>query len=129
MMKTTKRNIIKNDVKLSLKQILVELSSILPCEDYIWSILDFDGIGKTPNDETMPEFEKTVRNSITGYRLGWEKLSSFASTLIDTHDCLVVGAKSENDFVMNELNNDDFSRCEVVVDYHDSYLLTIMTKE
>jgi hypothetical protein len=99
---------------------LDELLAVIPENEWIWSIIEFYGIGEAPDDLSMDEFDELVRAKDSGFIMPWLKLKKFASSLDQTIDCLIVGAKSEKDILSAKLTRDDFTSCEIVLRAFDS---------
>jgi hypothetical protein len=102
---------------------LVQLNDFLCLvkdNEWVWSVMDFDGVGVPPNNLHMNDFENLARLNPEGFVMTWHDLRSFAGTLVQTYDCLVVGAKSIKDISGDKSEKDTFSRCEVVIEAFDS---------
>ncbi|MCZ4280650.1 hypothetical protein O4H49_07660 [Kiloniella laminariae] len=128
-MKVESRNIWQDGRKIKLHAVLEELSENFSCDSYLWSLLYFDGKGSPPANLSVPDLEDVVRSNPKGYLFSWAEVCDFAATLYDTNDCLIVAVKEEASLVKAELDKDDFSRCEIVIDYHDSTILTLLMKD
>src|SRR5690606_24628582 len=85
-----------------------------------WSIMEFDGIGKAPNDLCMDEFERSIRSASTGFKLSCEELLSFSEGLEQTFDCLIVAVMEGEKLNSVKLSKDDFSACKIVIRAFDS---------
>ena len=108
---------------------LVDLLSVIPDNNWHWSILDFCGVGVLPIGLSMEEFEEKIRSAPKGYYFSWEKLKMFADHLEQTWDCLIVAVESENDLVAEELKADNFDRCVIVLIAFDSTSWSVGTHE
>ena len=99
---------------------LIEFLNKVDSNNYNWAILDFVGIGKAPNDLSMDEFEDAIRANPTGYKIEWDELISFAQKLELTVECLIVAVEHDVTLIKNELANDDFSSCKIIIQAFDS---------
>jgi hypothetical protein len=100
---------------------LADLLAVMPENNLIWSLIDFYGVGVVPpRGLEMAEFEELVRATPGGLRHTWPALKQFADDLEQTYECLIVGVCSEEDIVPAQLEQDNFERCAVVIQAHDS---------
>ena len=76
------------------KILLADVLEAVPDNDWVWSILEFDGIGPTPNDTHPNEFNEWLRAHPTGFLLTRAELKTFASSLEDVHFFLGVAVTS-----------------------------------
>ncbi|MFF8510603.1 hypothetical protein ACF064_21195 [Streptomyces sp. NPDC015492] len=107
---------------------LADLLPLIPENDWVWSILEVDGVGVMPNGMGVQAFEGQVRASPTGYVLGWSELKAFAADLEQNHWLTVVAVGSQDDLVGDELDAEDFSRCLVVLEAFDSGSWTVAAR-
>lgn len=101
---------------------LEDLLAKVPANKWIWSILEFDGVGQMPADESVLAFENRVREQPLGVVMTWSEISSFAQALEYTIDCLVVSVVDIERLEVNKLLVDDFEQCEVAIRAFDSTL-------
>jgi len=99
---------------------LAEVLAVIPENDLVWSILEFNGMGGTPDNLSMDEFEELVRRKPGGLMMSWGELKKLSDGFCQTIDCIVVGAKTERDILNAHKAGDDFSSCEVVLSAFDS---------
>jgi hypothetical protein len=99
---------------------LVDLLAMVPANDWTWSILEFDGVGQMPANESVLEFQKKVREQPCGLILTWSEISRFAETVEYTIDCLIVAVSRIERLDVNKLLADDFQECEVAIRAIDS---------
>lgn len=88
---------------------LREFLVLVAGRDLIWSILEFDGVGVTPNGMDMNDFSDLVRSLPRGFILPWDDLLKFANSIHQTYDCLIAGARSQSDIDREALENGDCS--------------------
>lgn len=98
---------------------LAELLAVVPENDWVWSILEFNGVGEMPSDIPFMEFRKMLRELPVGLTLKWDELLKFARSLEYTIDCLIVGAVSIAKLNADELWADNFQGCEVALEAID----------
>ncbi|STR45883.1 hypothetical protein [Iodobacter fluviatilis] len=99
---------------------LSELLTVIPDNVYVWSVIDFYGIGEAPEEFSMEEFEKQTMIRHRGFIMNWLELKMFAENLIQTVDCLIVGANYEDNISSIKLMKNDYSSCEIVIQAFDS---------
>lgn len=104
---------------------LAEVLAVIPENNLVWSILEFDGIGEAPNNLTMDEFEQLVRKRPGGLVMSWSQLRDFSERISQTIDCVVVGARSDRDILSARRAGDYLSSCEVVLEMFDSTEWTV----
>jgi hypothetical protein len=117
MMKTEIKKMFREDGTLVQ---LIDFLKQLPENDWVWSFLEFDGIGIAPNNLSMNEFEELIRADATGFKMNWHELLQFAESIQQTINCLLVAVKEINDLQAAELDADNFSSCEIVIQAFDS---------
>lgn len=76
---------------------------MLPKNKLTWDVLKFYGVDNALNDFSMDEFEKFALSKCGGVSLVWFDLTSFARSLYQTYDCLIVAAKSQQDILGDKL--------------------------
>lgn len=99
---------------------LVDLLAKVPANTWAWSILEFDGVGRMPADDSVLEFQKRVRQQPLGLVLTWSEISGFAEAVEYTIDCLIVAASGIDRLEVNKLLADDFQGCEIAIRAIDS---------
>lgn len=109
---------------------LTELLAAMPANDWVWHILEFEGMGKAPNDLSMQAFEDLARLNPQGYVMTWAELQDFAKPLIQTIFCLIVAIKPSQTppSIRAKALENDFNGFEVVIDGFDSTDWTISTR-
>jgi hypothetical protein len=112
-----------NGVAVQLREVL----AVIPENDLVWSILEFNGMGEAPNSLSMDEFEELIRKKPTGFMMSWGELTKLSGGFYQTIDCIVVGAKAERDILNARMAGDNFSSCEVVLSAFDSTEWSVWT--
>ncbi|WP_281630328.1 hypothetical protein [Vibrio sp. St2] len=99
---------------------LSEILSNIPYNDFVWSIIEFSGIGVAPDDLSMDDFEELIHGKSCGLIISWDNLKSLSEDFYQTFDCLIVGAKdikNIQDFIEDESR---INSCEVLLSVFDS---------
>ena len=99
---------------------LVDLLAKVPANAWAWSILEFDGVGQMPADDSVLEFQKRVRQQPLSLVLTWNEILRFAEAVEYTIDCLVIAALDTDLLEVNKLLADDFQGCEIAIRAIDS---------
>ena len=99
---------------------LADLLASVPDNDWVWSILDFDGIGNVPAGLDFAEFRAEVLASPEGYLMSWDELKEFAAGLRQCFDLLLVAAEGRGSLSAERFAVDDFGGCLVVLAAIDS---------
>jgi hypothetical protein len=99
---------------------LVDLLAKVPANKWVWTILEFDGVGQMLGNGSLPEFQKRVRQQPLGLLLTWSEILKFAGTIEYTIDCLIVAVSSADRLDANKLLADDFQKCETAIRGIDS---------
>jgi hypothetical protein len=99
---------------------LAELLALVPDNDWVWSVLDFDGIGAVPDGLGFEEFGRLVLTSPVGYPLSWEHVRAFAAGLDQCWDLLLVAVEDRAHLSPERLAASDFGGCLVVFEAIDS---------
>ena len=99
---------------------LTDLLAKVPVNDWAWSILEFDGVGQMPANDSVPEFQKRVRQQPLGLVLTWSEITRFAEAIEYTIDCLVVAVSRIDRLEVVKLFADDFENCEIAFRAIDS---------
>lgn len=108
---------------------LAELLAVIPENELVWSVLDFYGIGEAPDNFSMDEFEQVVRKKPGGFMMSWPELKKFADRLDQSIDCVIVGARSEQDVLKTNFAENDFVSCEIVLSVFDSTEWSVWARE
>jgi hypothetical protein len=99
---------------------LADLLSKVPMNNWVWSIIEFDGVGQMPFNDSVLEFQNRLREQPHGLVLTWSEISRFAEAIEYTIDCLVVAVSSVERLEVNKLLADDFQGCEIALRAIDS---------
>lgn len=99
---------------------LVDLLAKVPANEWVWSIIEFDGVGQMPANESVLEFQKRVRQQSLGLVLTWSEILKFAEAVEYTIDCLIVAVSRIERLEVNKLLADDFQECEIAIRAIDS---------
>lgn len=107
---------LKNGGSVTLQAVLARL----PKNDFLWRILDFDGVGTAPNGMTMEAFEAVIRTPPDGYRATWDELVALSTGVEQTWDCLIVGSPPDIPIEADTVEATGFPGCEFVIEAFDS---------
>lgn len=99
---------------------LAELLAQIPDNDWTWKIIEFDGVGQMPNNESLLEFQKKLRVQPLGIEVSWDELTQFAKNIYYTIDCLIVAVIRGKRCDLSKVIADEFAGCEVAVRAIDS---------
>lgn len=100
----------------SLTQILqiVEKWGDVETSELVWSVLQFEGVGSSPEGMTMEQFEAHLKANAIGYVMSWDELLRFAALVQKTFSCTIVGAESVFELTAARLCN-ELPRCAAVL--------------
>lgn len=99
---------------------LDHLVSLVPANDWVWSVLDFDGIGHGPSSLGYADFREAVSSSQQGYVMSWRQVQEFAAGVQQCFDLLLVAARDRSLLDPERFAASDFSGCPVVLAASDS---------
>ncbi|MFE1377950.1 hypothetical protein ACFW6S_03180 [Streptomyces sp. NPDC058740] len=99
---------------------LAELLALVPDNDWVWSILDFDGIGGVPDGFEFQEFRSAVHASPAGHVMSWNQVRRFAAGVGQFFDLLLVAVEDRGRLSPERLAVDDFGACLLVLEAVDS---------
>ena len=108
---------------------LADVLAVIPENELVWSILEFNGMGEAPGNLSMDDFEEQVRRKPGGLMMSWSALKEISVGFHQTIDCIVVGAKTEQDILNAQMAGDDFSSCEIVLNAFDSTEWSVWTRD
>jgi hypothetical protein len=91
---------------------LVDLLAQVPANDWVWSVLEFDGVGQMPSGQSLSEFQERLLEQHRGLIQTWNEIWKFAEALDYTIDCLVVAVSRVEQLEVDQLMEDDFQQCE-----------------
>jgi hypothetical protein len=99
---------------------LESLLSLVGDNDWVWSVLDFDGIGAGPSGLSYEEFRDRVHSLPQGYVMSWPQVREFATGVQQCFDLLLVAASDRRSLDPERFAVDDFSECLIVFTASDS---------
>lgn len=104
---------------------LIDVLKKVPSNDWLWSVLEYDGIGLVPYLGGVESFERDVASRETGYHFSWNGLCEFSEGLAQTIECSVVAVADEG--LLKGIRQDwDYSaRCKLAIEAFDSTEWTI----
>ncbi|NWB97640.1 hypothetical protein HX882_17215 [Pseudomonas gingeri] len=70
--------------------LLKDLLEVIPDNDWVWSVLEFQGVGCAPNGLSMDDYEDFLLSQEKGDIMTWGQLIEFAQPMEQTFNCLVV---------------------------------------
>ena len=108
---------------------LAEVLAVLPDNNLMWSILEFNGMGEAPDNLSMDEFEEMISRRSGGLMMSWNDLKQIAVRFQQTIDCIIVGAESAQNILNTHKESDDFSSCEVVLTVFDSTAWSVWARD
>ncbi|WP_043828275.1 MULTISPECIES: hypothetical protein [unclassified Amycolatopsis] len=98
---------------------LRDIVPLIPDNDWCWWVLEVEALGLADSviEELFGECASSqpVRPGIT-----WPDVVRLAAAIRQSIDMLLVATRSEEDYVKEELDRDDFSRCLVMFRIFDS---------
>ncbi|WP_052451349.1 hypothetical protein [Pseudomonas batumici] len=74
--------------------LLKDLLEIIPDNDWVWSVLEFQGVGCAPDGLSMDEYEDFLFSQERGDIMTWGQLLEFAQLMEQTFNCLVVAVNT-----------------------------------
>ncbi|AUZ46833.1 hypothetical protein [Pseudomonas orientalis] len=106
----------KNGSRIELQNLLEKV----PANDWVWLIIEFDGVANLPNDESIDGFQNRIRCLPKGLVKTWEDILSFSRCVDYTIDCLIVAVSCMEQVGVEKLLGDDFQNCLVFIRAIDS---------
>lgn len=64
-----------------------------------WRLIEFWGVGQAPMGQTMPDFERAVQDSESGYPLSFVELCQFSSKMKDLDTIRLLGSKNGREVI------------------------------
>ncbi|POM10654.1 hypothetical protein CUU62_23600 [Pseudomonas sp. WP001] len=101
----------------------IELQDLLrkvPVNDWIWLIIEFDGVANLPNDESIDGFQNRIRYLPKGLVQTWEDILRFSQCIDYVVDCLIVAVSCIEEVDVERLLNDEFQDCVIFIRAIDS---------
>ncbi|WP_203721346.1 hypothetical protein [Streptomyces coelicoflavus] len=99
---------------------LADVLALISENDWVWSILDFDGVGRVPGGLEYHEFRDKLLATREGYVMSWSQLQSFAGGIRQCFDLLAVAVKERDDLSPDRFAVDDFGGCLMTLSAIDS---------
>ncbi|KRP67974.1 hypothetical protein [Pseudomonas orientalis] len=106
----------KNGSRIELQDLLEKV----PDNDWVWLIIEFDGVANLPNDESIDEFQNRIRYLPKGLVQTWENILRFSRCIDYTVDCLIVAVSCVEQVDVERLLNDEFQDCVIFIRAIDS---------
>lgn len=104
---------------------LENLLAQIPDNNWVWSVLEFDGIGQGVAGLGYAEFRQKVGSSPQGYIMSWAQVRDFAASVRQCFDLLLVAAKDRRLLDPERLDAGDFAGCPLVLTASDSTWWTV----
>ena len=117
------------DFRMHQPKGLVTLGDIvrrLPENDWIWYVLDYQGIGVAPNGMSMPDFEELARTE--GYSFDWSSFRRFADQAEQSWWSLIVALDQGDTRSAKEIVASDCNGAHLVIEAFDSSTWTIRSR-
>lgn len=108
---------------------LADFLSAIPENGWIWSVVDFEGVGVAPDDLEMVDFENQAKSKPEGFVMTWHELKGFSDSLIQTYHCMVVAADAVADISGDRSEKASFSRCHLIIEAFDSSEWSIWSRD
>ncbi|MGA8135229.1 MULTISPECIES: hypothetical protein [Pseudomonas] len=74
--------------------LLSDLLAVIPDNDWVWSVLEFQGVGCAPDGLSMDEYEAFLLSQERGDIMTWGQLLEFSQSMEQTFNCLVVAVNT-----------------------------------
>ncbi|MGV9887274.1 hypothetical protein [Streptomyces sp. NPDC003395] len=104
---------------------LDDLLALVPENNWVWSVLDFDGMGQGPDGLGYEEFRQKTASSPQGYVMSWAQIREFAAGVRQCFDLLLVAARERRGLDPERLAAGDFGGCLLVLTASDSTWWTV----
>jgi hypothetical protein len=101
------------------------LLALVPDNNWVWSVLDFDGIGQGVAGLGYAEFREKVGSSPHGYVMSWAQVREFAAGVRQCFDLLLVAARDRRLLDPERFAAGDFAGCSLVLTASDSTWWTV----
>ncbi|WP_200308097.1 hypothetical protein [Streptomyces adelaidensis] len=99
---------------------LDSLLSLVPDNNWVWSVLDFDGIVQGVAGLEYAEFRQKIASSSQGYVMSWAQVREFATGVRQCFDLLLVAAGEHRLLDPERFAAGDFAGCPLVLTASDS---------
>jgi hypothetical protein len=99
---------------------LQDLLEKVPANDWVWLIIEFDGVANLPDDESVDGFQNRIRYLPKGLIQTWEDVLRFSQCIDYTIDCLIVAVSCAEQVDVEKLLDDDVQKCLVFIRAIDS---------
>lgn len=73
---------------------LIDVLGRVPPNNWVWSVLEFDGIGNAPDGLHMADFQESLSLLEKGWIVGWDQLVDFAKGIQQASWCFIVAVDS-----------------------------------
>ncbi|MFF7469508.1 hypothetical protein [Streptomyces sp. NPDC008092] len=104
---------------------LDSLLALVPDNEWVWSVLDFDGIGQGPAGLGYAEFRQRTAASSQGYVMSWAQVREFATGVRQFFDLQLVAARERRLLDRERFAAGDFAGCPLVLTASDSTWWTV----
>ncbi|MFE7186432.1 hypothetical protein [Streptomyces erythrochromogenes] len=108
---------------------LDDLLSLVPDNDWTWSVLEFDGIGHGPAGQGYAAFREKVNASPQGYVMSWPEVAEFSAGIRQYFDLILVAVSNRDLLSAERLEAQDFGQCLVVFTAGDSAWWAVQVDE
>lgn len=104
---------------------LDSLLSLVPDNNWVWSVLDFDGIVQGVTGLEYSDLRQEMASSPQGYVMSWAQVREFATGVRQCFDLLLVAAREHCLLDPERFAAGDFAGCPLVLTASDSTWWTV----
>ncbi|MFJ7906788.1 hypothetical protein [Kitasatospora sp. NPDC096204] len=104
---------------------LDSLLALVPDNNWVWSVLEFDGIVRGEFGLGYAEVRDKVNSSPEGYVMSWPQVQEFATGVRQCFDLLLVAERCPRLVDPERFAADDFGACPLVLTASDSTWWTV----
>lgn len=117
---------INNIVSVELKEIFQEISN---GSSFYWSILYLYSTGSLDEGQSIPDFEKKIKEAANGLLLTWAELNILSNKLWDIIDITIIASKDKS--IIKRYDNDQemYEKCDIVIEMIDSGYWEVYSKD
>ena len=103
--------------------------SVIPDNDWLWCILEFDGTEKPSYNIGFLSLDLSSHSSKNGVIVSWSDIKIISEAIDQMFNCLIVAAKSTAGLAGDKAEMESYTLCEIAIEAIDGGEWSVLVKD